>query len=516
MNSRIKPVLISRQMLIIAVLMTMAVNFLACSVDNISDANQSLSAQDVTVIGAIMGETISGESSGVVSGINDAVATISRTGINPGIINQGALTAVPGTESNFNYSFSEQSGIHTITFNRKIDVPAFLKNISDTSKYLYTDENENIIEDVEANRAQVQNLSFRAVRSGSVAALQRNSLFTRIDTLEISGLSPNSPTLRIDGKHTGSGTFQTVTAVGTEIERNYEVEVNILNLQIQKQLVQQNDNLTEGISGTLTWEIIVENPNPDIANSTALRGNIEMFGDGTALMRFNQLQDILELDVDRGNVRDGKTEFEGRVLNIMLNRQVVRLVNRRSIELNSQTRIRQNGDFTTLAAALQAVRRNSRVRAEGDGRLVNGNFIASDIKFEAEDDDDDNGDDNGNGDGDGDDDQGQDQVGERRVEFESPIRNVNLVRNVIMLQNNLTIEVTPNTVIENDEDEVNTLLEVVNAIDNGIQVVADGEGIALGRGPVDIEAVEIEFEIDEDEQDGRGNTGDDDGSDNDG
>lgn len=505
----IKPVLRSHQMPILVGCMVIAVIVAACSVDNLSDANQSLSAQDVTIIGAIMGETISGESSGVVSGINDAVARISRTGITPGIINQGTTTTFSGLESDFNYTFNGRTGIHTITFTRTIDIPAFSKNISDTSKYLYTNENGDIIENVVENRAQIQNLSFRAVRTGSITALQRNSLFTRVDTLEIGGLSPNAPILRIDGKHAGTGTFQTVSAVGTQIERTYQVEVNILNLQIQKQLVQQNGDLTEGISGTLTWEIVVENPNPDIGEPTALRGNIEMFGDGTALMRFNQLQNIFELDVDRGNVRDGETEFEGRVLNIIPNRRVIRLVNRRSIELNAQTRIRQNGDFNTLASALQAIRRNRTVRAEGDGELVNGSFIASDIKFEADDDEDED------NDGDGDDD--RDDV--RRVEFESPIRNVNLVRNVIMLQNNLTIEITENTVIENDEDELNTLLEVANAISNRVRVVADGEGIALGRGPVDIEATEIEFETDdEDEQDdkenGDDNNNDDDNDDN--
>ena len=485
------------KLLFLLLMILLVASHLSCSVDSITTTDQSLSALDVTIIGAIMGETISDESSGVVSGINDAVANISRNGISPGIITGGATAIDSGAETDFNYRFNPETGVHTITFRRTINIPAFTKNISDTSNYLYTDADGSVIENVEENRERIQNLSYSAVRSGTISALQRTSNFTRSDTLELTGMAPESELLRLDGKHVGSGSFQTTLRDGTEIERLYTVEVNILNLQIQKALVQRNQDLSQGISGTLTWEIAVQNPDAPGSESDVLRGNIEMFGDGTALLRFNQLQNIFEVDVNRGNIRDGETEFEGRVLTIRIGRQVVRLVNRRSIQLDAQTRIRRSGDFTTLAGALKAVRRNVNVRAEGDGRLVNGNFVANDIKFEIDDDED----------------RDDDEEVERTVDFESPIRNVNLMRNVILLQNNLRVEITSNTIIENDADELNTLRKVADAINNGQKVVADGEGIALEQGPVDIEATEIEFET-EDERD-QDNQSDDDGENDD-
>jgi len=468
-----------------------------CSVDSVSESEQSLSAQDIAVIGNIMGETLSNENSGVTSGIADAVADVSQVGLRPGLFSSSSNTL--DEETNFQYSFDPSTGIHLISFTRNVDIAAFSKNISDTSSYLYSDKEGNIIETLNGNRDRIENLVFTAVRDGSVETLLRSSTFTRMDTLIVDGLSPSSPVLEIDGKHVGRGLFKTVTENGTEIERNYSVEINILDLQIQKDIVRENRDVTQGITGTLTWEIDFENPNGTSDRNNVLRGNIEMFGDGTALLRFNRdEQNTLQVNIERGEVRDSDKEFEGRVRNVMVQRRAFRLVNGRTIQLNDETRIRESGDLTSLQEVFNALRGNTNVRAEGEGSNKGNGFLATDVKFELrkrgddEDDDDDNNEDE-----------------RREVEFESPVERVNQRINVITLQNRLRILITENTVIENGEDEISSLADLEEAIRGNREVIAEGEGLALQTGPADIEATEIEFETEDD------NNEDDDGDEDD-
>ena len=89
-----------------------------CSVDSVSESEQSLNAGDITLIGSIMGETISNKNYGITSGIADVVADVSKDGLSPGLFASSSNNL--DEESNFGYSFEPASGIHLISFTREV------------------------------------------------------------------------------------------------------------------------------------------------------------------------------------------------------------------------------------------------------------------------------------------------------------------------------------------------------------------------------------------------------------
>ena len=384
--------------------------FSGCSLSGIDSKNQDITQEDLEAASQIIGESLSDESSGVMSSLNDAVATFSNNGFentSPAKSVAGSTddddNTGRGSESNFSYNYDPETGTHTISFTRSVNRGEFSKSVTDTLKYIFTDNQGNFIAAPRQNRDRVETIDFKGFKEGNVNLPNRTSFFVRTDTFLIDGLSSASSILAIDGVHNGEGNFQGTRDNGNSIERNYQLEINFLNIEVDKAVVEANRSLEQGVTGSLNYEINIEKINNGSTSTKSIVGTVEFNGDGTALLRFEGFQKLFQINLDDGNVRDGDEEFEGRVAGINVDRKIVELSNSRRIRIVNDTEVEFDDGLASLEDVAQALEAGEQVRAEGEGEIRNGNFIASEIEFELDDDSDDDDDD---GDGDGDDDDG--------------------------------------------------------------------------------------------------------------
>ncbi len=455
-----------------------------CSISGIDKQDQEITEEDLQAASEILGESLSDETSGVMGSLNDALTGISSDGFvrvsSPKSVgdDDDEDNSGRGRESNFNYSYDPQTGTHTLSFMRTVDKPNFSKSVIDTLKYIFTDSNSEFIEFPRANRERIETIDYKGFREGTLNSLNRNSFFVRKDTFLIDGVSDASNILFIDGVHNGEGNFEGTTEGGSTLERDYSLEVNFLNLEIDKSMVQQNQNLQEGVTGTLTYELIVEKTRNGSSSTKTIRGTIEMNGDGTALLRFERFSKLFQINLNDGDVRDQDDEFEGNVRSVDLERNTFTLTNGRIIRMTSETEIEDDGNLFSLQEVANALESGLRVEAEGEGFIDGDVFVATEVEFETDDD--------GN---DGD------------ASFEAFISDVNLEDNTVILQDERVILITENTLID-DEGDFTDLASVKDALEQGKTVEADGDGFYSDQEGITLVATEIKFDLEDSDDDG--------------
>ncbi|MGK7370625.1 MAG: hypothetical protein ACNS64_10445, partial [Candidatus Halalkalibacterium sp. M3_1C_030] len=291
-----------------------------CSISGINKQEEEITQEDLQAASRILGESLSDETSGVMGSLTDAITGISSDGFvrttSAKSMSDDDENSGRGRESNFSYSYDPETGTHTLAFLRSITKPDFSKSVKDTLKYIFTDNNGSFIAAPRVNRDRIETIDFKGWREGMLNSPRRNSFFVRQDTFLIDGVSQASNLLLIDGVHNGEGNFRGTNGQGNTLERDYQLEINFLNVQIDKEIVSQNQSLEQGVTGTLTYEMVVEKTNNGSSSTKTLRGTIEMNGDGTALLRFERFQKLFQINLDDGDVHDHDDEFEGRVTSV--------------------------------------------------------------------------------------------------------------------------------------------------------------------------------------------------------
>jgi len=454
-----------------------------CSIDGLDNQTEEITEADLEAAGQIIGESISDENSGVMGSLNDAVATFSSSGFENFATKSSSAgnddddeNSGRGHESNFSHSYDPETGTHTIIFTRSINRGEFFKTVTDTLKYIFTDTEGNFIAFPRQNRDRVETIDFKGIKEGNVNLPEKTSFFVRTDTFFIDGFSDASSILSIDGVHNGEGDFQGSDNSGNTLERKYSLEFNFLNIEVDKAIVEANQSLEQGVTGSLTYEIVIENTRNGSSSSKTLRGNVEFNGDGTALLRFQRFQKLFQINLDDGDVRDGDKEFEGRVSGISTERDVVELTNGRRIVLTDNTEIEFGDRLNSLNDVATALEEGFSVRAEGEGSIRDGSFIADEIEFELKDSSNDD-----------------DSDERERVEFEEIVVNTNPENSTFELDGGRIILIDDSTEIDDDGD-FKSLEEVNEALELDDVVIADGEGRKTDKEGIDLVAVEIRFD----------------------
>lgn len=201
----------------------------------------------------------------------------------------------------------------------------------------------------------------------------------------IDGLSSDSDILTIDGFHSGEGTFTQIDPGGSQIEREYLLDINYLDIRINKELVQINRNFRKGINGALSYESTVRQSGSGNPETKIVNGTIELNGDGTALLKFREQFDTFRLRLENGDVFD-EDEFEGRITDVNLQEGIFTISNGQRILINEQTEI-DDGDFHSLAEVSEAIGTGKQVIAEGEYYHPDENvnfWIATEVEFELE------------------------------------------------------------------------------------------------------------------------------------
>lgn len=463
---------------------------MGCTLGDISGStNSTITEEDLQATSQILGESLSSDNSGIFLSIRDALTTISNSGFSSPTAksaNSWDQTQTDhngiGNESNYQYAYDAETGIHTISFERQVQRTLFQKSVTDTLNYLYQDNNGNFIEFPRQQEEQIESIAYNGRREGQLSTLRKESFFTRKDTLLVNGVSNTSPTLNIDGVHNGKGTVTIEPSSGNTIERSYELEINFLNIEIQKS--QSGEiNVERGVSGTLSWEMTIDKTTGQGSDSKTIRGTIELSGDGTALLRFENLLKLFQVNINDGDVKDQDEEFEGRVTSVSTSQQSVTLFNGRTVYLTDNTEI-DSDEYPTLRAVQNALNNGVPLWTEGEGSVTNGRFIVQEIEFETDDEG-----------GDSDDD------GEDEIEFEERLTAVDVASGTFTLANRVAVVVNEQTKIDQNGD-YQSLEEVVQALDRGVLIEAEGEAIeADNTSGADLIAVEVEFDADDDDSD---------------
>lgn len=469
-------------------LIALLVVFSGCSISGIDKQDEEITEEDLQAASQILGESLSDETSGVMGSLNDAVTTISSEGFvrtsSPKAADEDDNSG-RGREYNFSYSYDPATGMHTLAFKRAVSENNFSKSVTDTLKYIFTDNSGNFIAFPRQNKDRIETIDFSGFREGTLNSPQRNSFFVRKDTFLIDGVSEASNTLLIDGVHNGQGNFEGTTDEGVQLERDYELEINFLNIEIDKPTVQENQSLVQGVNGTLTYELVVTKTRNGSSTTKTIRGTIEMNGDGTALLRFERFQKLFQINLRDGDVRDQDDEFEGKVTSVNLERSTFTLANGRVVRITDNTEIDEEGDLFNLEEVGRALEEGNRVEAEGEGFVDGDIFVAEEVSFETD------------GDDDGDE--------TDRIRFEAFIHEVGVENGIVVLQDERVILVNDNTQIDDDGD-YESLAGVREALELGKLVVADGVGVETDGEDVTLVAKEIRFdEVEREEFDFEGN-----------
>ncbi len=269
---------------------------LSCSIILVSgctnNANvQPPSQQDVQLASNIIGESMSNDGGGLVSSFGDATSMVSSTGLS--YSQYGNLNNVPtvssmmddslrGREKNFRATYDPATGTHTVDFNREVNTKNFSKTVKAHLEYIYRDSTGKFLRF--PIPTQVFSVDFKGSRSGSVQTPNKKSDFSRIDTLFYTGLNRSSSSITINGSHQGHGDFE-LTNNTTQISKVYDLNLKLLNVNIEKSSIINRD-LTQGVTGTLSYDLTFHKSQDTTAVDKHITGTIDMNGDGTALLKF--------------------------------------------------------------------------------------------------------------------------------------------------------------------------------------------------------------------------------------
>lgn len=440
----------------------------ACFVDGFEQSDASLTIEESLIAGQIIGESLSENNDGLLSSFSEAFAIPSSSNLV-----DGPSSLVTGSYRNledYAYSFNPNTGEHTATFTKRVETDLFRSQTQYELNYIFFDAGGAIIEFPIDQKDLIEAVDFRAVRNGEIESASKRSIYTRTDRLFIDGISESADIMSIDGFHSGEGLFTQLQNGITQLEREYFLDLNYLDIQINKPLVLKNRNFRTGVHGAFSYEnTIGQTGSGNGAPGTKIiNGTVELNGDGTALLKFREQFDPFRLRLANGDVFDDD-EFEGRVTSVNLEEQIFTLSNGQRIQINDPSVIEVE-DFGTLEEVALAVESGVRVIAEGEYVHPEENvnlWVATEVEFELE------------------------SIEDDIDEFDDQVISVDAAENTFTLESGEIVFITDNTVIDSDGDFF-TLEEVADALDEGTDVGAEGKFYADPH-TGNLIAVEVEF-----------------------
>lgn len=433
--------------------------FTGCSINDsdVASDTSELTSEELELAGQIIAESVSDQKDGIFSSLNDAFTLPSNSNFSQSIqeaenystpaFKAISLTAETTGQSNYSYTYDPESGKHLVTQNRSINEGNISKETTVELEYIYYDSAENFVVSPRIDNDRIETIDFLGKRTGSIESGSFQSNFDRSDQFIIEGLTSNSQLLTIDGLHQGSGEFRVTRENGDLLERYYDLTVEFINVQVNNQTVESNGNLKNGVTGTLSYELLINKSVNGDESVKTINGTIEFNGDGTALLKFRNLLSQFKIKLESGSLLE-EDEFEGFIRSVNTSENSITLFNSDKFILNSESQISSESALNTLIEIESALENDIRVKTEGSFITdAEGSNIIQTVEFNFEDED---------------------------VEFDELIESVNISENSITLDRSGTLFLTDSTQIDSDGDFL-TLESVQNSLENGNFVKAEGE-----------------------------------------
>jgi len=449
----------------------------ACDIAQFNSNQYQLTEDDEFLAGQIIGESISEGQEGLLSTFQEAFAvpTLATLIVGPSLLSTQNFTDLEG----YQHSYDVNSGIHTITFSRNFVDGIVAVSSEYILTYKFLDLQGNSIENPDGDRNLIEAVEYKAIRTGEVSDSVKVSRFQRIDHLFIDGISSNSDLLVIDGYHSGQGSYSTQKPDSFAVSREYLIDVNFLDISIDKPIVQTNQNFRTGVFGAFSYETTLRQSGNGDDLAKIVNGTIELNGDGTALLRFKDKPEPLRFQLNNGSVYE-RDEFEGRLISVNLGDSTLVLTGGQRLKLNSNTRISNSGDLTSLVEVATALNGGLIIIAEGkyfQPNTTQNLWIVEVIEFDLE-----------------------------SNEFEDDVETVDMLTKSFKLKNGTEFFIVNRSQIRVDGRVVRSLELVAAALLAGIEVEAEGEFFvdrSTGRRNIS----KVEFEIKDEDEDDDGNNG---------
>ena len=457
----------------ITFILTLSVIWLmaGCSIDGYENASAPITDQEIQLAGQIIGESISENQSGILSTFSEAFAIPTSSGLitGPSLLSSGSFRNI----EDYSYTYDSATGEHHVTYTVQRNTLLISSSTQVMLTYIFYDAGESTIEFPEQEMERIDAVDFKSEQSGTINTGSKNSVFSRTDRILLNGLNDQTDILTLDGFHSGEGLFSTTTATGNQIEREYLLDMNYLDIKINKAVVLLNRNFRNGVNGALSYEstvrVVNNGTSVETGNAKIVNGTIEMNGDGTALLNFRDQIEPIRLRLDDGDVFDDD-EFEGRITNVDLEKQIFTIANGQRIRIDNQTVI-DDGDFQSLNDVAVALNNGQRIVAEGDYFHPDENvnlWVATKVEFE-----------------------------EESNEFQKLLKSINFSSSSLTLINGDELFLTDDSDI-NFDDEFNSLQDVSDAVRDGLPVLADGKfSVDQQSAKRLIDEVSFELEFDE-------------------
>lgn len=277
-----------------------------CSNITNSTGSSTPDLQDVQTASQIIGESMATNSDGMMSSMGD-VAVANNDGFNFSV--NPALSVKDGSSDdstlnsdlNFSVSYDSTNGLHTITYDRTVNTKEITKEVKVRLEITFRDSTGAFMRYPQAQK--LESIDFKDLRKGSFKSNKKNSTFDRQDTLFLTGLRNSSSIVSINGSHNGNGDFQWADSTGFVHERTYTIRIVFVDVTIPKNDITTAD-LSQGVTGTLTYDITMNNNNASGNKSKHLSGTIELNGNGTALLRFAHFSKQFLIQLNTGNVEE--------------------------------------------------------------------------------------------------------------------------------------------------------------------------------------------------------------------
>ena len=280
--------------------------FSGCSNVTNNDDESTVTNEDLEIAAEVVGESLSDQNSGAMASLYDALSAIDQTGIR--YQRQSFAKAKQdfgrGSETDYEYEYDPETGTHTIDFTRSVDRDDFSKSVTGHLEYIFADPEGTFVVFPKAHKDSIETIDYKAIREGESEGPRFESEFTRVDTLFLSGLHETSEIFEFEGTHFGEGTRIRKPLNRPEITTEYEVNFEFIDIEIDKEIVETNGTLEEGVTGTVNYSLVFTGTNGGQNRDKVVEGTVEFLGDGTGLLRFKNFAKVFRLSLHDGDAAE--------------------------------------------------------------------------------------------------------------------------------------------------------------------------------------------------------------------
>jgi len=267
----------------------------------------ALDEDEAEAVAEVMADALSDQTDGMMAGLYDLTATVSRDGLAYGSTRAKSDERTwRGRHRDYAASYDPETGEHLIQYRREVERPNFYKSIGVNLSYIFEDVDGTFLEFPRRESDDIAAVTFDGRRVGETQVTRlrgtRTSTVDREAQWVLDGLEDGSERMTLSGTQTHVGTQQVEQGDATRL-REFSLRLDIVDVTIQKPADDGDEPLEGRITGTLEYqaEVTLTTANGTERTNT-YRGTVELEGNGRALLRIMGLRAPFAIDLANGDV----------------------------------------------------------------------------------------------------------------------------------------------------------------------------------------------------------------------